>query len=459
MNLHILNFMKKIHFLFLIFFIFPSKAYLYESKILFKLPTRERSHKIFKLLDEYYHKLSGQGDVNFLLSCDIDDVTMNNPEVIEQLRKYENLSIYFSNNKNKIEACNANMDMDSESDIIVLISDDMTPIVEGYDALIAEKMENYFPDYDGVINFNDGRVGDVLITCPIIGKKYYERFNYIYHPSYKTLCCDVELTIVAKKLKKYQYDDRILIRHDHFSYGFPKDNLDVKNNDLSLSKADRELLEKRFFNCFDLENLGLEYEPIFSTKDLWPYPKGHLFSILIPTLENRKFLFEPLYRKLLSQIYAHPEKVELLFFRDSKKFSVGYKRNNLKDYAIGKYIAFVDDDDDIHPEYCKIILKNLETDPDVVSLIGIMTTDGKNPQKFIHSIKFKNWFEKRNIFYRPPNHLNPIRKSIADKFPFPEKNIGEDFDWSMKISKSGLLKKESECNVPYYFYKFCSRKK
>ena len=54
-------------------------------KLLIKFPTRSRSEKFFNILDLYYKK---QQDLNneFIISCDIDDPSMNNEDVITKLK-------------------------------------------------------------------------------------------------------------------------------------------------------------------------------------------------------------------------------------------------------------------------------------------------------------------------------------------------------------------------------------
>lgn len=180
------------------------------------------------------------------------------------------------------------------------------------------------------------------------------------------------------------------------------------------------------------------------------------WSILICTLEERKNVFDRLFNQLQYQIKNNKleDKVEVLFFKDKRENKVGYKRNKLLEQSTGEYVCFIDDDDMIHNNYIKMIYEKLLKNPDCVTLTGIITFDGKNPKKFVHSIVYKSWFEKNNIYYRPPNHLNPIKREIAIKFKFPEKNFGEDIDWSMTICNSGLLKKEEIITEPYYFYLF-----
>jgi hypothetical protein len=83
----------------------------------------------------------------------------------------------------KIGAINRDMDLAPPFDILLLASDDMIPIVKGYDRIIRDNMPL---DTDRVLHFNDGHRTDSLNTLCILGKKYYDRFGYIYYPEYKT---------------------------------------------------------------------------------------------------------------------------------------------------------------------------------------------------------------------------------------------------------------------------------
>ncbi len=186
-----------------------------------------------------------------------------------------------------------------------------------------------------------------------------------------------------------------------------------------------------------------------------------LWSILICTLEARKDQFNQLFTKLENQIKQAglQGEIEIMYFKDNRENSIGYKRNKLIDEAQGKYVCFIDDDDNVHEHYIEMIYKKLLQEPDCVSLHGIITFDGKSPRHFIHSIKYDHYFEKDGIYYRPPNHLNPIKKEIAKQFLFPETNWQEDTNWAMQIAQSGLLQKEAKTEIPYYFYHYTDHKK
>ncbi len=175
-------------------------------------------------------------------------------------------------------------------------------------------------------------------------------------------------------------------------------------------------------------------------------------SILIPTLKERKASFNFIYDKLKRLSEGLP--VEILTYSDNREKLVGYKRNDLLGKAKGEYVCFVDDDDDVSDNYISKILKAAEQNPDCIGLIGIITFSGKNPKRFVHSFVHDSYFEKNGVYFRPPNHLNPIKTDIAKKFKFPEKNFGEDTDWAMQICNAGVITSEVEIEEPIYFYKF-----
>lgn len=182
--------------------------------ILFKYPTRNRWNWFQKTLDTYYTMISESCDFQFLISLDEDDESMLQPDVRKFLDYQPNLIYKYGNSRSKIEAVNANMDSVDGWDILVLVSDDMIPIVKGFDKIIIDNMQKYFPDMDGALHFNDGFLGqDRTITLSIMGRKLYERFGYIYHPAYKSFFCDNEFTEQVRKMKKVIYLPQVIIKH------------------------------------------------------------------------------------------------------------------------------------------------------------------------------------------------------------------------------------------------------
>ncbi len=216
-----------------------------------KFPTRGRPSQFFRVLNQYIELMHQQENYSIIVSCDTDDATMNNEKVINQVKEYPHVQIFFGDNKSKIEAVNANL-QGVAFDVLLLASDDMIPQIKGYDTIIREKMFYEFPDTDGVLWFNDGLQGSNLNTLCILGKKYYDRFGYIYHPNYKSLWCDNEFTAVSKQLKKYVYCEDVIIKHEHPAAvaGMVEDELYQHNN--KFESADRMIYENRKKKNFGL---------------------------------------------------------------------------------------------------------------------------------------------------------------------------------------------------------------
>ena len=153
------------------------------------------------------------GDYEVVLSIDSDDDLMTGAEVGKYIERMENMHVHVGNSKTKIEAINADVPA-TDWDILVLISDDMIPEVKGFDDVIRGDMSRLYPDTDGVLWYFDGWRRDLNTLC-VIGRKYYDRFGYIYHPAYKSFWCDMEFTEVASALGRQTFIDRTIIRHLH----------------------------------------------------------------------------------------------------------------------------------------------------------------------------------------------------------------------------------------------------
>jgi hypothetical protein len=441
----------------LVFFLFLNVFLFSEPKLLIKIATRERTTQFFDCLQTYYDNLSGNCDVVFLVSCDSDDLSMNNPDVISQMEQLPNLFFYFSKRCTKIEAINRDVEKHLDFDVLLCASDDMFVAKKNFDEIICTTMLETFPDLDGVLNFNDGYTDDRLNTYPILGKKYYERFGYIYHPEYKSFYCDLELTIVSRMLKKDKSVLEILIEHRHPAAGYSEDNLYRHNDSMGMPMHDKLLFYKRRACNFELKEEEILEDSLPTSLDTSTNLRDNLnvkWSILICTLDERTLQFQRLYTKLLQQIekFRLTTQVEVIFFKDNRTHSVGYKRNKLLENSRGKYVCFIDDDDDISDAYVSLIYNALKSNPDCVSLVGRLIEEGKKTCKFCHSNHFKTYSSKGNKYFRPPNHLNTIKAEIAKKFKFPERNRHEDLEWAMQLAQSGLLKREAKVSEVLYFY-------
>ena len=217
--------------------------------LLIKFPTRVRSRKFLKVLSAYVRLLDDK-TTRIIVSCDDDDVSMKEPFVTEVISQYDNVEVQVNNNSSKIEAINHNME-NLDFDIVLLASDDMVPQIKGFDTIIKEKMLSNYPDTDGVLWFNDGYKGNQLNTLCILGKKYYDRFGYIYNPKYKSVWCDNEFMDVSKHLNKVTYFDKVIIRHEHPDWGFGS-NDSIHMSNIKHESSDRMTYERRKQDNFGL---------------------------------------------------------------------------------------------------------------------------------------------------------------------------------------------------------------
>ena len=184
-------------------------------------------------------------------------------------------------------------------------------------------------------------------------------------------------------------------------------------------------------------------------------------SVLIPTLHSRKYYFENITKVLLNQKseLEFPGEVEILSYIDRREKTTGFKRNALIEQSKGKFVVFVDDDDELDVEYLSLIISAIKENPeiDAIGIRGMYSEDGKTQQPFETSLAH-NWEFKNGWYYRTINHISPIKREHAISVKFPNKVIGEDYEYTMKLKATGLLKKEVVIKKPIYFYNFVSNK-
>ena len=156
-------------------------------------------------------------EIEYILSLDTSDRTdYSFPEYhgIE-------LKIIRNDNQNAVQAINNGADK-ATGDILIVVSDDFD-CPTNWDEKILAETENV---EDFVLRVKDG-LQKYIITMPIMDRKYYQRFGYIYHPGFEHMFCDTYLTCVADKLKKI-YDSGLLFPHNHYSRTGKKDKVSAK---------------------------------------------------------------------------------------------------------------------------------------------------------------------------------------------------------------------------------------
>jgi hypothetical protein len=218
--------------------------------LLIKYPTRSRPDLFKQILTEYVNKLSGTLKVKFIISMDLNDSSCNNDAMrhfLENIKSKVDLEYHYGTSRNKIDACNRDVPSDGWK-VCVLVSDDMTPRVQGYDKVIIDDMHKHFPDLDGALNYNcGGHAYPKVMVLSVIGNPYYKRFNYIYHPDYTSLFCDEEQTFIARQLSKMVDINHKIITHD---WGNIRD--DLRKHTEQYYQTDKAVFENRKTKGFPL---------------------------------------------------------------------------------------------------------------------------------------------------------------------------------------------------------------
>jgi len=180
-------------------------------------------------------------------------------------------------------------------------------------------------------------------------------------------------------------------------------------------------------------------------------------SILICSHPHRAPLLSRTLWQLKQQLV---DSVEIVVELNTDPNKRGIGRNGLIDKAKGKYCVFVDDDDVVSEDYLERILTVLKSEPDICSIIGLVTSLVDHQQKgFILSTHYKEIFSLpsdnhvNDTYHRYSSHLCPIRTEIARQVRFPEDMYREDNGYSNNLKKyPGDLKEVFIDSVIYYYF-------
>lgn len=191
--------------------------------ILINFATRSRPDKFKHVMDHLRRFTAEPEKIIVLIKADEDDQSMNQPKVWAYLNEFTRETrirthITYGERSSKIGAINRDINLIKGWDVLVNISDDMLPNTPEWDNVLRTNVRRVWADTDFFAHFNDGRVNEALCTLSIIGRAYYRRDGYVYHPLYKSFSCDAEAMYVAMMRGKHHYFPEVLFRHDHAAY-------------------------------------------------------------------------------------------------------------------------------------------------------------------------------------------------------------------------------------------------
>lgn len=196
---------------------------------------------------------SVQNEMEYILSTDASDSKLEpyldwlyEANIINALKGHSIRHVVNITNTS-VAAINAAAEM-CTGDIIIVISDDFEPI-KNWDLEILKAVEG---KEDWILKTQDG-TQPWIITLPIMDRKYYERFGYVYYPEYAHMFCDSQLTHVADLLGR-KLTSSLLFKHNHYSVGgIQKDQTSLKAD--KTWDHGKEIYLRNFKNYFGLSGV------------------------------------------------------------------------------------------------------------------------------------------------------------------------------------------------------------
>ena len=157
-----------------------------------------------------------------------------------------------------------------------------------------------------------------------------------------------------------------------------------------------------------------------------------MISILIPTIPRRRVAFDQLTERLEIQIVNEGliDFVQLIALYDLKQMSVGMKRNHLMDMTTTEFMVFIDDDDEVHPNYLRIVCSHLKENPETDCVVydhHCVRVGTNRSSKAIYGIEFEE--KQSNPYYNKPAHTCIWRTEVARKTRFEDISFDEDLRW------------------------------
>lgn len=176
--------------------------------------------------------------------------------------------------------------------------------------------------------------------------------------------------------------------------------------------------------------------------------KRPLLTILIPGVPSRLEKGSALVRKFMQQIEtAHlQDDVEVIWFVDNYKLTIGAKRQALIKMANGEYCVFCDDDDTPADGYVVKIVEAARKGPDVVTFRSDVNWNGEKGIIEFHINAEKNeWFKgAKGVTIRKPWFVCAWKTDLVRNIPFPDLNWAEDVPWVDAAAAVG----KTEVHIP-----------
>lgn len=181
---------------------------------------------------------------------------------------------------------------------------------------------------------------------------------------------------------------------------------------------------------------------------------GPTWTILIPTLGERRALFERLLAALLPQTEGWGGRVLVRGWFNNGEPSLPEIRQCLIEQSPTDYVSFIDDDDLVPDYFVHETMLALSRKPDYVGWQVQCYSDGVPTAVAHHSLENGRWRNTPGRYFRDISHINPIRRDLALNATFRTCRPGsaEDRAWADQLRRARVLRSEIMIERIMYHY-------
>lgn len=201
-------------------------------------PSRNRPRQALKTINEWLGFAKDKSQIEYILSVDRSDKDLI---AYKRLCSESGIKCSIGNNKSAIEAINGAAKI-TTANILLVVSDDFGAFQDWDEKLLMEVEGKE----DWILKTQDG-IQDWIITLPILDRKYYDRFGYVYNPGYRHLFCDTEMTSVADLTGRKLTSD-LFFEHRHYSVKKSRKDLINVKNDNTWKQGEKLYNERKAIN-------------------------------------------------------------------------------------------------------------------------------------------------------------------------------------------------------------------
>jgi hypothetical protein len=178
------------------------------------------------------------------------------------------------------------------------------------------------------------------------------------------------------------------------------------------------------------------------------------WSILVPTLGERRAVFERLLDGLMPQVARQDGRVQVVAWHNNGRPPLPEIRQRMVLAAETDYVSFADDDDLVAPDYVDSILEAMETRPDYVGFQLQCYSNGHPTGIAHHSLAFTRWRNLPGRYERDISHINPMRTDLARlaNFQLTRSGGAEDRAWADQLRRLRVLR--TEVVIPRILYHY-----